>query len=136
MKNAFFLLLVASFLAVSAQPALACKCDDSETVKEGVTEAGAVFAGKVAKIQGGVVTIEVSWVWKGGPMTKVITINTPEPNGAACRYPFKKDELYLVYAPRGAKGELITPLCTRTKLLAEAEQDIRELGLPMPPLAK
>jgi hypothetical protein len=49
-------------------------------------------------------------------------------SGPACGYAFKKGERYLVYARRQADGkELVTGICSRTRLLAEADEDLRFL---------
>jgi len=49
-------------------------------------------------------------------------------SGAACGYAFKKGERYLVYARRQPDGkELVTGICSRTRLLAEADEDVRFL---------
>jgi hypothetical protein len=49
-------------------------------------------------------------------------------SGPACGYAFKKGERYLVYARRQPDGkELVTGICSRTRLLAEADEDLRFL---------
>lgn len=47
-----------------------------------------------------------------------------------CGYPFRVGERYLVYASNGYEGEpeLWTNICTRTKSLANAANDVKVLG--------
>lgn len=56
--------------------------------------------------------------------------------GGDCGYPFRRGERYVVYADRGEKdGRLYTGICTRTRPLAEAEEDfafVRALGAAEP----
>jgi 5-hydroxyisourate hydrolase-like protein (transthyretin family) len=56
--------------------------------------------------------------------------------GGDCGYPFKRGERYVVYADRDEKdGRLYTGICTRTRPLAEAEEDfafVRALGAAEP----
>jgi hypothetical protein len=49
-------------------------------------------------------------------------------NSAACGYVFKQGERYLVYASRAAdRTGLVTGICSRTRLLENAEDDLRFL---------
>jgi 5-hydroxyisourate hydrolase-like protein (transthyretin family) len=56
--------------------------------------------------------------------------------GGDCGYQFKRGERYVVYADRGEKdGRLYTGICTRTRTLAEGEEDlafVRGLGAAEP----
>jgi hypothetical protein len=56
-----------------------------------------------------------------------ISVLTPG-SGASCGYAFKQGQRYLVYAMRQANGtELVTSICSRTRLLVEADEDLRFL---------
>ncbi len=44
--------------------------------------------------------------------------------GGDCGYPFRRGETYLVYARRLPEGTLETGICTRTKLLTDAGEDL------------
>jgi hypothetical protein len=49
-------------------------------------------------------------------------------SGPACGYEFKESDRYLVYATRAADGKgLTTSICSRTRVLAEAGEDVRFL---------
>jgi hypothetical protein len=112
--------------------AWACRCKPPPPPKEALKNAAAVFAGKVsAKKAGGevVVTFDVSKAWKGVD-AKTITVRTPR-DSAACGFTFEMEKSYLIYAHRdseGAEAKLSTNICTRTKLLSEAKDDLIELG--------
>jgi hypothetical protein len=56
-----------------------------------------------------------------------ISVLTPG-SGASCGYAFKQGQRYLVYAMRQANGtELVTGICSRTRPIAEADEDLRFL---------
>jgi len=121
-------------MAVS-NSAWACSCVPPPPPKQALAKSAAVFAGKVTDVKRDGfqlrVTFEVSKAWKG---TKGKTVEvTTATESAACGYGFKKGTSYLVYcyAPK-AKGKkatvLSTNICTRTKTLASAKGDLKELG--------
>lgn len=59
-------------------------------------------------------------------------------NGADCGFPFRQGEDYLIYAYRDQKGRLATSICSRTRHVTEAKQDLdyfRSLAT-MPPGAE
>jgi hypothetical protein len=121
-------------MAVST-PAWSCSCIVPPPPKQALKGSAAVFAGKVTAVKrDGLqvrVTIEVSKTWKG---TKGKTVEvTTASSGAACGYGFKKGTSYLVYCyAAGKKGAkpmpLSTNICTRTRTLAAAKDDLKELG--------
>jgi hypothetical protein len=60
-----------------------------------------------------------------GMQAASVSVVTPG-SGPACGYEFKRGERYLVYATRAADGTgLVTGLCSRTKPLADAAEDLR-----------
>ena len=128
-----FLIGLASFAQTSE--ARACSCMKL-TPAEGLSSAYAVFIGEVTKIEpntatkfGGIeITLRVSKVWKGeiGDQVKVRTAGT----SAACGYSFAQGERYLVYADRDEADPMRVSLCSRTALVANAEQDLDFLGKP------
>jgi hypothetical protein len=77
-------------------------------------------------------TFEVARVWKGD-IGKKVTITTAS-NGAACGYGFdtKGEATYMVYC-FGKADALQTNLCTRTRTLSGAQEDLKELGEGAPP---
>jgi hypothetical protein len=96
--------------------------------------ATAVFSGKVSKIEDVgehelAVTVEVASAWKG-VAKEVIVVHTAK-DGATCGYHFEKGKAYLIYASgkeREKETILSASLCSRTRLLADADEDVKELG--------
>jgi hypothetical protein len=79
------------------------------------------------------VTFDVDSSWKGVEGNKVIL--TTALSSASCGFEFVEGESYIVYANananadgEGASGKLVASLCSRTKLLASASEDLKELG--------
>ena len=71
------------------------------------------------------VSFRVSEVWKG-PQRETLEVITPN-IGAACGYPFKEGQEYLVYAY--GKGEPFeTDICNGTHTLSKADEDLAFLG--------
>jgi hypothetical protein len=129
MKNVLLgLVLAVSFAAVRAD---ACSCVGPGTPTHELGRATAVFAGKVVNIVrdpsgfGLIVTFHVDRQWKG-VHDHMVTVKTG-PHSAACGFGFRAHHEYLVYA-HDYQGHLHTSLCTRTKALAQATEDLRELG--------
>ncbi|HLC99351.1 MAG TPA: hypothetical protein VJC11_00110 [Patescibacteria group bacterium] len=127
-----------AFLMPSA--VFACSCVADIPQKDSFDQAKAVFSGKVLSIHAkegffGVdfsrreVTIQVLETWKG-TSTNVVTVATGRDDGD-CGFAFQKGERYLVYAhdaSRDYQTELGTGICERTKLLAQADEDLATLG--------
>jgi hypothetical protein len=64
-------------------------------------------------------------VWKG-PERETLEVTTPR-GGAACGYPFKEGQEYLVYAYRKEES-LKVALCSETTPLSKASADFEVLG--------
>jgi hypothetical protein len=115
--------------------AQACSCVGAPSPQEAADAATAVFEGKVLgmtedKPEGSyfpyhVYEFEVARHWKGQELErqKVRTMS----NSAACGRSFTVGETYLVYA-RESEGQLSDNLCSRTRPIAEADEDIAFLG--------
>jgi hypothetical protein len=101
-------------------------------------EAEVVFAGRVTEVRAVVrehpngggdelleTTFDVSRVWKGDVMKRVTV--TTHAKGGMCGYRFKAEQSYIVYG-FGAGERFNTHLCTATKPLEKAENDVRALG--------
>jgi hypothetical protein len=69
--------------------------------------------------------------WKGMEQEQVVL--TTAADSAGCGYPFAADGDYLVYAASGTHG-LIATLCSRTRPFAEADADVRVLGMGVTPV--
>jgi len=114
--------------------ASACSCggfegSQREVVERALSHPGAVFSGEVVEVDKGsqtsTVTLRVNEVWKG-PQTETIQVSTRSLD-AACGYPFKEGQEYLVYADEGKQG-LQVNACGPTKPLSEAQADLEVLG--------
>lgn len=113
--------------------ALACSCAIPQDPQTALAGADAVFSGRVASIQrlemDGyaqlLVKFDIDTSWKGETEDQAFIMTAD--NSAACGYYFKKGEAYLVYSYL-YEGVLHTNICTRTSLLENATEDLRELG--------
>jgi hypothetical protein len=80
-----------------------------------------------------VVKFQVERWWKGeaSPVVYLITNDIKLANGnlrgSSCDYKFDENESYLVFTS-GKQNELRTSSCRRTRILTEAEEDLRSLG--------
>ena len=120
----------------------ACKCAQPGTPTEELEKFSAVFAGSVVSVQhsydlnAGLVTpedrstvgFEVSAVWKGA-VHEDMYITTP-PIGGSCGFTFVEGEEYIVYAYDSSydDGGYTVGICSRTALLAQAQDDLDALG--------
>ncbi|MGM0883256.1 MAG: hypothetical protein ACQEXQ_19735 [Bacillota bacterium] len=117
----------------------ACSCAQPLTVEAEFSRSEAVFAGRVLEVQeyrnlNGSVTkstlFEISQIWKGGSESQII-IHTGG-GGGDCGYHFEEGKEYLVYAHPstmyGDKELLVTIICDRTNVLAQAQEDLAILG--------
>lgn len=131
-------LLVIAAACTASNESIACSCAGPETVALAVQQSTAVFVGQVTSIepvsQGMwyTVTFAVDAAWKG--IEEPVVVATVA-NSAACGYPFKAEERYLVFA-RAGSGELHVHLCSRTAPLGapgydgQPERDVENLGPP------
>ena len=112
-----------------------------------LAESSAVFSGKVVGrkyadefIEGEgyigkrlVVEMKIDRVWKGevGEKVSMFTSEVQLPNGLTSfmseDFVFEDDQEYLVYAG-GKPDRLSTSACTRSRRLARAEDDLKDLG--------
>jgi hypothetical protein len=147
MKLRIPLIVIAAGLFVSDSVCVyACSCMAPGPPRASLQSAVSVFAGKVTSVKAAEpagrtissadpvrVTFEVSRVWKGAK-TPTIVAETAR-DSASCGVSFSTGEEYLVYAD-GKSAALQVSLCSRTTLLRNAAQDLRELGegeKPAPP---
>lgn len=139
-----------SFLGLPPQTALACSCVLDISQAESFANAEAVFSGRVLSLASDTslmgafrqyrkAEIEVQTVWKGdvtNPATLVTGLG-----GGDCGYDFIEGKSYLFYTHKGemyggGRGKLETGICSSTKLLAAAEEDLLLLGQGKSPLEK
>lgn len=131
-RCAFAFALLAAWLLAAPPRVAACDCDRGAPC-QAFYEASAVFVGKVESISRGSggdlvsrhVHFEVVESLRGAA-AQLLDIDTGWGGTDDCAYPFKVGETYLVYAqpvPDGSR--LRTDLCTRTKRLQDAADDLR-----------
>jgi len=129
------LLIISCFVIISISSALACSCAQPKPPKQALEESEAVFSGRVVTIEEPgmldqteplVVTFKVDSVWKGA-VTNPQTVRT-SPHSASCGFGFEDGEEYIVYANANPDSYLWTSICTRTRVLTDAKEDLRELG--------
>lgn len=133
MKSSIFVACFILMMLGTTPDAFACSCARPSDPQTALTRADAVFNGRVASIQrlemDGyaqlLVKFDIDTSWKGETEDQVFVMTAD--NSAACGYYFKKGEAYLVYSYL-YEGVLHTNICTRTSLLENATEDLRELG--------
>ncbi len=137
-KNIFraglFALLVWMFAPIAAR---ACECMSVGAPCKAFANTPAIFSGRVAKIVVGangyrVVTFEISQAYRGVNTNETTAEVATGSGGGDCGYAFKEGASYLVYAlngapPLGEAGKFFTTICTRTRPLSEAKDDIEYL---------
>ncbi len=129
------MLFVLSLFAVIKTPfAFACDCAEPGTPSEELKEATAVFSGIVAdidRIDSDLTEYEykvrfyVEKIWKG-ISDKTVVVSTGM-GGGDCGYEFREGERYFVYT-HGDSSSLGVGICSRTKPLSAAEDDLSSLG--------
>lgn len=138
MKTAVRILCyTAVILAISANLAQACTCAAPAGPAEGLKRSTAVFRGRVSEISrpfwdrigltnsgGHRVKFAVVKQWKG-TASKSIEVAT-RLTGEACGFPFEEKNEYLVYVVTEPK-DIQTGICTGTKNIIEAEQEMKQL---------
>lgn len=124
-------LLILACALLFSPSAAACSCVAPPPPDKALTQATAVFVGKVVRVdptagESLTATFEVTKAWKGIEMaTAQVSTNA---HGTLCGYAFEVGKEYVVYAD--GKTELSTSACTRTKPAAEAAEDFKALGDP------
>jgi MYXO-CTERM domain-containing protein len=126
--------------------AYACTCLPPPPVATAVADASAVFAGRILEVTDPagpgddmIARFAITRVWKGPTDRTEIEIRTAA-NSAACGLSFEEDDTWLIYAD-SFEGNLTASLCSRSKPLSVAQEDLAELGPgsvpggpgPMPP---
>ena len=133
-------LLAALFIALPVSnlgQVYACSCIMPGTPSEELANSSLVFAGSAASVRedqpflgidrlpaNGLTTVEfkVDTVWKGN--TKETTTLETARYGASCGFTFVEEEEYIVYSRDGKA----VSLCSRTRSLSDAQEDLAALG--------
>ena len=135
--------LIGAQLTTGSGRAHACSCSPSPPPAEALGYADAVFSGRVVGSGGefslkhfSAVEIDVDTVWKGSITSTTFVYVW---FGASCGYDrFELDEDFLVYAhhdvfPVEDDNTLFVHLCSRTRPLEYAEEDLLTLGAGQAP---
>ncbi len=130
------LALVIALLFINAPPARACSCVMPGAPRDELGQSSAVFTGTVSSIRsallpfgtGKTVTFAVDKTWKGVTDKRLIVATAKD--SAECGFPFTTGGQYLVYARNEGGQSLSASLCSRTKELAQAADDLTALGTP------
>jgi hypothetical protein len=135
MKRLMLALFFVGTSILSAEAAHACTCVPPQSPGAERERAAAVFSGKVLQVKrhksaedifGGVeVVFRVDKAWKGAGKRTVSVFTSSQ--SAACGYSFTKGHTYLVYASANSEGRLSTSICSRTRRLKDAREDLDEL---------
>lgn len=131
---------------VTPEACLACSCLPPGSPTEERDKYAAVFRGRVTAVSQEQtargfrvqrVTFEVDRAWKG-PVTSTMTVYTGA-GGGDCGYNFQQGADYLVYASQSQSDEFLpanafaTGICSRTRPIAQAGDDLAALGPGNPP---
>ena len=134
MKAKHILLTSLAVIILGAGRAFACDCAGNRPACQEYWEVSAVFVGTVINsrtltVKNGpypqqmrAVRISLDQIFRGveGGEVEVLTGF----GGGDCGFGFKQAQQYLVYAYRSDDGELRTSICTRTKSISEADDDL------------
>lgn len=123
----------AALLALLLTPAraLACSCIAEVPLCQSFWQADVVFAGEVLSFEKldpkqmfskRLARVRVDRVWRG-EAAGVVEISTGS-GGGDCGYSFRRGQSYVIYAHKGPGGALSTNICTPTKLLSKASDDL------------
>jgi hypothetical protein len=112
---------------LSPRAADACSCMGPGAPCDAAWRADAVFVGHVVSIDssgmgGRFVQLAVVEAFRGFQLSQVTVVTGY--SGADCGYSFQMGESYVVYAHRTTTGQLGTSICSRTRPLAEATEDL------------
>ena len=127
-KTVSVLALILGLAAFEA--ALACSCAPPPPPQEAREHADAVFSAKVLKApnvpRDYSMRLQVEDSWKGADCGE-LEIGA---GFATCIGDFEEGKIYLIYAYRSEEGRLDTNLCTRTRRIEDADEDLAALGEP------
>lgn len=129
-------LLACLLVLAGIDPSPACSCAPPRAPLESLLGADWVFSGTVIEVEiitgdpPGLwdtlaATFQVGRVFKGQAGSEIV-VHTAK-DSAVCGYNFERGQSYLVYAGRGLGDKPSTSHCSRTRLLSQADEDIRAL---------
>ena len=125
------------FCVISTGSAWACSCSAPVTTAEALNRSTAVFRGRVVKISiptfdwigltrtgAHRVTFQILRQWKGPSAETAVVVTRLTAEG--CGFPFEEQKEYLVYVADELKHTQ-SGICTGTKSIADAEEEMEEL---------
>lgn len=122
------LLPVSLLITTNVKPAHACRCSSLPSPLASFNNATAVFAGTLISVNQVEATFRVSQFWKGELSQNLVLRNNLV---SSCDLVFNASSVgqeFLVYA-QGDRAYL----CSRTRLLSNAGEDLAELGIGILP---
>lgn len=133
MKNLFRIVLLLTFVGLSASAVYPCVCAIVKPEKK-LRKAKAVFIGEVVEIGRNekpewaavAVKFKVERYWKGVKEEFITVVGAPATAGA-CGLPVKMGEKYLIYAFKMDEDQLSTDFCA-SRRLELAKDDLAFLG--------
>ena len=148
MRPAKLLIIIGAlvFYFIHTGSARACSCSAPATTAEALKRSTVVFKGRVVKISvpsldwigltrtgAHRVKFEILKQWKGpaAETTVVVTRLT----GEGCGFPFEEQKEYLVYVVAEQK-HIQSGICTGTKSIADAAEEMEELDELLSPLPR
>jgi hypothetical protein len=143
-KPSITALFLLALPAASAQ-AQTCPCGPKLDVVAATHAATAVFEGRVTGVsftpsesRSAVASLDVVRVWKGMAGEKTTVASPPQDVApelqAPCALAFEPGQSYLVFARARADGQLETSVCSRTRPVEEAQDDVLALGMGSAPV--
>src|SRR5437764_3457196 len=138
-KTTHIILTSIAVLVLVASRTFACECAGSRPPCQEYWEASVVFIGTVINSrtvtvkegtypeQMRAVRISLDEIFRGveGAEVEVLTGF----GGGDCGFGFRQAQQYLVYTYRSDDGKLRTSICTRTRSISEAENDLAYIGV-------
>jgi hypothetical protein len=137
LRNFLLFICASVFCFMQTAPAQACSCRAPATTAEAFKRSTSVFKGRVIKISvpsldwigltrtgAHRVKFEILKQWKGSSSEPAVVVTRLTAEG--CGFPFEEQKEYLVYVVAELK-HIQTGICTGTKGVADAEQEMQEL---------
>ena len=135
--------------AVLPPPLMACSCVGEDPPCAAVGNADGVFVGRVVDISSSGLSplrfgnrdLRVRFLVESpvrGVASGTVEVVTSADSGGGCGYPFELNRRYVVYANRDTNNALATSICSRTRRVENAAEDLSFFaGLPAaPPVAR
>jgi hypothetical protein len=117
---------------ISIHYALSCSCLPTNTTLTELSKSTSVFSGKVYQINISSTEVQVyfciSRIWKGIVGTRYLVRTNPD--AGLCGFKFEFGKEYLVFTD-SINTKLWASICSRTKLISDASDDLKDLGNPL-----